>query len=104
MTDFESLPDIPEPAEEPAESNLSGSVDFDDAPFPTQEEMTTLHENGSKANQWAWIIAIVVALLILCLCCFGLLAITLIATQGNHQYLSGTLNEILAYAPLSTGF
>ena len=102
MTDFETLPDIPEPAKNPLESNESGSVIFDDAPFPTPEESTEIQSENKQANQLAWIIAIA-ALLFLCLCCFGILVIILISSQGNNNYLYNFLNEVFAYTPLMTG-
>jgi len=102
MTDFESLPDIPEPSGSSLESNESGSVIFGDAPFPSQEEVAEIQGNGDKANQWAWIIAIV-ALLFLCLCCFGVLAVTLIATRGTNEYLYEILNEVFVYVPFAAG-
>ena len=99
MTDFETLPDIPEPTENTLESNESGSIDFDDAPFPTPEESADIQNESKQANQVAWIIAIV-ALLFLCLCCFGILAFTLLTSQINNDYLYNYLNEVVVYIPL----
>jgi len=100
MTDFESLPDIPESAESDLESSQSGSVDFDDAPFPTQEEAAAIKDNGEKANQLAWIIAIV-AVVFLCLCCLGIFAVALLSTQSSNTYINQFLNGVLVQFPLT---
>jgi len=100
MTDFESLPDIPASTESDLESSQSGSVNFDDAPFPTQEESAAIKDNGEKANQLAWIIAIV-AVVFLCLCCLGIFAIALLSTQNSNTYINQFLNGVFVQFPFT---
>lgn len=100
MTDFESLPDLPAPAENQPQSELEGSVPFNNAPFPTAEESASVNENGNKANQAAWLI-VIGAIVLACLCCFLLLLFFLIAGQGNTIFLSEALHPLVV-VPLRT--
>ena len=101
MTGFESLPDVPESSESSLESKESGSVVFDDAPFPKPEEAATLQNDTKQANQLAWIIAIV-ALVFLCLCCLGIFGITLFSTLNSDTYTNQFINVTCAQVYLTS--